>query len=187
MRRTRTSSLVAAVLVTVSLGLGACGGDDDKEGSAAPAPKAYNQTDVAFAADMTPHHKEGVELGKLAVEKGVNPQVKSLGRDIVEAQTREAETLMGFLGTFGDVEPAMSAAIEERGMAGMAKLEKVSGAAFDKLWLDVIGGHHASAIQMANIEKAGGRYPQAKQLAEAIISTQTRELTQFNKLSAGME
>lgn len=187
MRRTRRSSLIAATLVAVSVGLGACGSDDEKEGSAAPASKAFNQTDAAFAANMAPHHKEGIELGKLAVEKGVNPQVKSIGQDIVDAQSREEETLKGFLATFGDVEPAMAAPIEERGMAEMAELEQASGAAFDKLWLDVIGGHHASAIQMADIEKAGGRFPQAKQLAESIISTQTRELAQFNKLSEELE
>ncbi|MGI8595127.1 MAG: DUF305 domain-containing protein [Solirubrobacteraceae bacterium] len=171
--------LVLTLLMASTLGLSACGSNDDE--------KSYNQTDAAFAANMLPHHEGGVKLGEMAVKKGVDPKVKSLGQDIVAAQTRESETLQGFLRDFGGVSPVMPAPIEERDMMDMKKLAAASGQEFDLLWLEVISGHHSAAIQMAEIEKTGGKSPEAKKLATSIIDTQSSELTQFSALLKQME
>ena len=181
--------LLVAVAVMSSLALSACGDDDKKTSgnSSADAQRSYNQTDAAFAANMLPHHEGGVELGKLAVDKGVDPKVKSLGQDIVDAQTRETKTLEEFLTDFGGASPVMPEAIEARDMMGMEKLKAASGKEFDLLWLDVISGHHSAAIQMAEIEKTGGKSPEATKLATSIIETQSRELQQFNSLLKQME
>lgn len=178
MRHNLKMPCLAAVLLAVTVG--GCGGSSGAKRSG--ASRNFNQTDVAFAANMTPHHMSGVELGRLAVQKGVNPTVKRIGQDIVTAQTREVGTLRSFLRTFR-AQPAMSGPIDQRDRMDMAKLRKASGAEFDRMWLDVISGHHAAAIQMAELEKAGGRYPQTKQLADSIITTQSRELTNFNRLA----
>ncbi len=179
---------VVTLLTVSALGLSACGSNDDEKSSGgADADQSYNQTDEAFAANMLPHHEGGVKLGEMAVKKGVDPKVKSIGQDIVDAQTRESETLRRFLRDFGGVSPVMPAPIEERDMMDMKKLEEASGQGFDRLWLEVIGGHHAAAIQMAEIEKTGGKSPQAKKLATSIVDTQSSELTQFNVLLKKME
>lgn len=168
-------SLAAVLLCALVLAPLASGRD---HASGAPA---YNATDTAFTSLMTPHHTGGVELGRLAVRKGVDPQVRRLGRDIVVAQSRELRTLRRMLRVFG-AEPLMPEAIEERDMMGMRMLRAASGAEFDRLWLDVISGHHSAAIQMALIEVRGGRYPQATRLAREIVRTQSRELRRFTAL-----
>lgn len=170
--------MMTALLVLAAL-LGACGGGQN---TANGGGKEFNQTDVAFVQNMLPHHMGGVKLGELAVKKGVNPQVKSIGQDIVNAQTQEAKTLQAMLKTFGASEQSMPGPIDERDKRDMAKLEKASGQEFDRMWLEVISGHHSAAIQMAQIEVGGGAYPQTKELASSIVETQTKELTQFNKL-----
>lgn len=170
---------VMALMITIS----GCGGDD--EGSAAAQPD-FNQTDAAFAAAMRPHHKSGVELGMLAAEKGVNPQIKQLGQDIVDEQSRESKTLEGFVRDF-DAAPIMSKPIEARDMMDMKALRRASGERFDRLWLDVISAHHAAAIQMAQIEAAGSKSRQATKLAASIVRSQSAQLTQFNELIAQVD
>lgn len=169
-------SLLLVAVAGLAIIVTGCGGGEDES----------NQTDAAFAASMLPHHEEGVELGKLAAEKGTNPQVVQLGEGIVEEQGREAKTLEGFTREF-EAEPIMSEPIDQRGMAGMEALMQASGEEFDRLWLDVISSHHAAAIQMAQIESPGGKSPEAKKLADSIIRSQSEELTQFNELIAQME
>lgn len=181
MRRTLKLSGIAVLLLALAVAVGACGSSSG--GSSSGSAKTFNQTDAAFAANMTPHHMSGVALGRMAVQKGVNPTVKSIGQNIVDAQTREVGTLRGFLKTFG-AKAAMTPPIDERDTMDMAKLRAATGAEFDRMWLDVISGHHSAAIQMAQIEKAGGRYPKATQLASSIIKTQSGELTKFNQLAA---
>jgi uncharacterized protein (DUF305 family) len=180
MLRTSKSRLLPAV-AALALAVSACGGDDGK--SAATGDRAYNQADAAFVASMIHHHEGGVELGKLAVEKGVDPQVKQLGDGIVEEQAREIKTIERLIRET-KAPTIMPAAIAQRDKADMMALKAASGAMFDKLWLDVISAHHSAAIQMAEIEKRGGKLPEAKQLSESIIQSQSEELTRFNALVA---
>lgn len=169
--------LALALAATVAAGYGA-------KGLPAPkgAAKVFNATDADFAAGMTPHHASGVELGRLAAERGVQPRIRELGREIIEAQTRELGILRRLLKSFA-AEPAVVEPIEERDMIDMERLRQAPGEHFDRMWLDVISGHHAAAIQMAMIEESGGRNPETLELARAIIRTQSQELGEFNALT----
>ena len=184
MLRTSKSRLLPAV-AALTLAVSGCGGDDDKN-AATDAKGAYNQTDAAFVASMIHHHEGGVELGKLAAEKGVDPRVKQLGEGIVEEQAKEIKTLERLLRET-KAPNIMPAAIAERDKADMMALDAASGAMFDELWLDVISAHHSAAIQMAEIEKRAGKLPEAKQLSESITKSQSAELTRFNALLAKMK
>ncbi len=177
--------LVTATVLAVAVALAACG--SKKASAGGSVGKGYNQTDVAFVANMAPHHMAGVDLGRLAASKGVNAKVKSIGQAIDTTQSSELRKLNGFLKTFGDAQPQMLPPVDERGMMDTEKLAAASGPNFDRKWLDVISAHHGAAIQMAQIEVAGGQYGPAKSLAQSIISTQSRELSEFNQLSKQLE
>ncbi len=183
MLRTSKSRLLPAV-AALTVAVSGCGGDDDQ--TAAGAERAYNQADAAFVASMVHHHEGGIELGKLAVEKGVDPQVKQLGEGIVEEQAKEIKTLERLIRET-KAPTIMPAAIAQRDKADMMALKAASGAMFDTLWLDVISAHHSAAIQMAEIEKRAGKLPEAKQLSESITQSQSEELTRFNALLAQMK
>lgn len=178
----RKSLLLPAMLMAFAFVLSACGSSDGQSSDGTEAQGGYNKTDAAFAANMLPHHEGGVKLGQLAVDKGIDPQVKSIDQDIVDAQTAEIETLKRILQDSGGGSPVMPGPIEQRDMADMAKLQAASGQEFDRLSLEVISGHHSAAIQMAEIEKVGGKSSDAKELATSIVETQSSELTKFNTL-----
>lgn len=181
--------LLVLVALPFAVLVAGCGDSNDQASAAKPtaaAAKSFNGTDARFAGLMTPHHTGGVELGKLAVLKGKDPAVRRLGQGIVDEQSRELKQLKLFLRDFRAT-ASMPRPIEARDMMDMEELRKAKGAAFDRMWLQVIGGHHAAAIQMALMERSGGKDRRAVRLASSIIASQSTELTQFNRLLRSMQ
>lgn len=186
----RTLRLASATGV-LALGLTACGGSSDSpvQSSVSASPSAATSdalrtaTDVAFVANMLPHHKGGIELGKLAETKGMDARVKKLGTAIAAKQTEELAVLQGLAQRLGS-SPVMPPEVEARDKRDMAKLQALNGAAFDAAWLEVISGHHSAAIQMADIEQSAGQDTQTTALAADIVTTQRRELGEFNAIIA---
>ena len=177
--RSRILMLMSALLIG-STALAACGGDD---GGSEPAASgvAGNGIDRAFVADMIPHHESAVEMAKLAQERGESGFVKGLAKDIIDAQNAEISTMRSVDEQLKDVKVGdLGVADHMKGMdADMAMLEKADP--FDKAFIDMMVPHHKGAIEMAKVELDKGENPELKQLAEAIIEAQQREIDQMNE------
>lgn len=70
--------------------------------------------------------------------------------------------------------------------ADMKRLESSTGTAFDRLWLELMIQHHEGAVRMAKDELADGKNPDAKALAQAIITSQQAEISKMNALLAAL-
>ncbi len=164
-----------------------------------PATGAHNDADVAFASDMIPHHLSAIQMAQLAPTRASNPTVKALATAISAAQDPEVTTMAGWLVGWGQPVPGASAGHDmsamgstdepmDAPMAGMMSpgemtaLENATGAAFDRMWTQMMTTHHQGAVTMAKTELADGTNPQAKALAQQIITSQTAEITQMQKL-----
>ncbi|MGW2565313.1 DUF305 domain-containing protein [Streptomyces sp. NPDC001537] len=208
MRNTRTSmarrSALVAATVTAGLVLAACGGSSDSgngghdshsAGSSSSSPSssaaAHNAQDVSFAQGMIPHHQQALEMAKLAAGRASSAKVKDLAARIEKAQDPEIRTMSGWLRSWGQSVPSAMPGMDHSahsGMAGMMdtkdmdKLSKASGTEFDTMFLTMMIEHHKGAVQMAGTEKSKGAYAPATTMADAIITGQTAEITEMNKL-----
>ncbi|MFG2546529.1 DUF305 domain-containing protein [Streptomyces sp. NPDC048594] len=212
-RSTRTTR-IAPVVATAAAAfvLAACGGDgggghEGSQGSAsAPATdpagpagneageQAHNAQDVAFAQGMIPHHRQALEMARLAADRSATPEVADLAARVEKAQDPEITTMTGWLRTWGEEVPESTGSgsgmdhSAHSGMPGMmdgqdmAELEKASGRAFDTKFLTMMVEHHEGAVEMAGTEKAKGRYTPAKALADDIVTAQQAEITEMNRL-----
>lgn len=146
-----------------------------------------NDTDIAFAQAMIPHHQQAVEMAQLADERAGSDEVRDLAADIETAQGPEIETMTGWLEDW-DAEvpdPSMEGMDDMAGMmsAGdMSALEGTSGTEFDQMWLTMMIEHHEGAIEMADTEQADGENDDAVELAETIEQTQAAEIEQMEQL-----
>lgn len=180
----RTTPIFATLVAVLSLvGLSACGGSDT------PA-QAFNDTDVSFAQDMIPHHRQATEMAKLAADRTENPQVLDLADKIIVAQQPEIDTMSGWLKSWkkevpGDDESSSMPGMNhgDSGMPGMmtddqmTSIKASSGVAFDRMFLTMMISHHEGAIEMAAKEEAGGRYDDAVELARKIQVDQAAEIS----------
>lgn len=199
----RTATMVAAGAAAVVLA--ACGSSDDSSAghgghsTASPSASApssvpaaqgqHNAADVAFATGMIPHHRQAVEMAALAPSRAESPEVKKLAEEIKKAQDPEIKTLSGWLTSWGEPVPAEGAMDHSsHGMAGMMtpeemdKLKNASGKAFDTAFMEMMIKHHEGAVDMARTEQAQGAFPEVKTMAQVIVTSQSAEIAQMNKL-----
>lgn len=187
---------LSLILVLAALGLtAACGSGNDGGGSASPsASDDHNAADISFAQGMIPHHEQAVEMADMALEKADSAEVKDLATRIKAAQAPEIKQMKGWLEDW-------DASIEAKGTSGgmaehgggakgdgmmdageMKKLDAASGAEFDEMFLTSMLAHHKGAVAMAKVELAEGKFPDAKELAQNIVSTQEEEITEIESL-----
>lgn len=165
--------------------------------SSAQSAAEHNPADVTFATGMIPHHGQAIAMADMAVRQASNSQVERLAAEIKAAQGPEITTLSGWLKVWGAPVPStsMSAGHDMGGHGGMTgmmsaaemqQLEAASGAAFDKLWLEMMTKHHQGAIEMAKTELASGQNQSAKALAQSISTSQAKEIATMQALLSSL-
>jgi uncharacterized protein (DUF305 family) len=186
------------VVPLAALTLTACGSGDKNQAmnghsmaghsmgaGSAPATAGHNAEDVMFAQMMIPHHQQAVVMAKQAATKASSPQVKQLASQIEQAQGPEIQKMTGWLTTWGASQPSGSSMQMGDGMMSaqdMANLDKLSGKSFDQAFLQMMIKHHQGAITMAKTEQAQGSSADAKALADSIVTSQSAEITEMQKL-----
>ncbi|MFD4558025.1 DUF305 domain-containing protein [Streptomyces sp. NPDC058469] len=199
-RRFVRRTVLAVTASVAALTLAACGNDGGGKASSgtatATATGGHNAADVSFSKEMIQHHRQAVEMAGLAAGHASSAQVKSLATKIKGAQAPEIKTMSGWLTSWGEQVPQDMSGMDSGmghdmsssatpGMmsdADMGKLEKASGADFDTMFLTMMVEHHEGAIDMAKTEKADGSYTPATTLAADVITAQSAEIKQMNKM-----
>jgi uncharacterized protein (DUF305 family) len=170
-------------------------GSTGSESSAAATQGTNNDADITFAQGMIPHHRQAVEMAELAASRSENPEVLDLATRIGAAQGPEIETMTGWLEAWGADVPAEGGmgGMDHGGTGGMSGmmtseqmqgLEEANGAAFDRMFLEMMVEHHRGAVEMAQVELDEGADPAALELAQTIIVTQQAEITEMETLLA---
>ena len=202
--KSRVVLSLAAVVVGVSLLLGACSSDHDgmnmgsskntsADAPAIPSDADFNAADVAFAQEMIPHHAQAIQMADIALERTQSAEIRQLATAIKGAQDPEIEQMSSWLTDWSQPVPDLNAGMTMGGMgdmtsgtmmteAEMTDLENASGAGFDQMFLEMMIAHHEGAIDMAEQELADGKYQPTKDLAQQIIDAQTAEIAQMNTL-----
>lgn len=138
-----------------------------------------NNIDQHFIVQMIPHHEGAIEMAKIALERSKRPEILSLARGIIEAQEKEnADMRAWYKAWFGATPPSGGMGhMRMGGMEGDAeRLRLVSDAEFDREFISQMIPHHEMAIMMANMLQATTERAEMKQLADNIITSQSREI-----------
>jgi uncharacterized protein (DUF305 family) len=158
-----------------------------------------HQVDRHFIEMMIPHHQGAVEMADLALQKAQRPEIKKLATAIKADQTKEIEQMKAWYkqwyGTEVPATPKAGMAGHHRrgqGMPGMSMhtgmmgmdtdLETLKNASdFDLEFVRQMIPHHKSAVMMARMVANSATHPEIRNLAEAIIKSQTAEIEQMQQ------
>ena len=153
--------------------------------------EAHNDADTMFAQMMIVHHEGAIEMADLAIEQAATEEVRTLAEGISVAQGPEIEEMTAWLQAWGeDTAPMDDGGMDHGGMdmegmnqgEAMTELEALSGAEFDRRFLELMIAHHEGAVTMAETELDQGENPQALDLAQRIIDDQTTEIALMEEM-----
>jgi putative membrane protein len=100
--------------------------------------------DRAFIERAASSNLAEVQLGRLAVEKGTSPTVKALGQRMIDDHTKANDALKAVAVKISVPLPTET---DTRSKATYDKLSKLSGASFDKAYVDAVAKGHDEDVQ----------------------------------------
>ena len=180
--------LIASLALTgCTINIGGTGGMNGGMMENNETTSAFSGTDIMFAQMMIPHHQQAVDMSTLAETHTTNPEILALAKQIKDAQAPEIKQMTAWIESTG----AGMDMGHDMGMGGMLTEEQMTalgnaqGAAFDKLYLEGMIGHHEGALQMAKmIENSSNS--EAKTLGANIVKSQSAEIEKMKQMLAGM-
>jgi putative membrane protein len=126
-------------------------------GAGAGAPSSeLAATDKSFMHDAALGNLEAEELGRLAAEKASNPDVKSFGQKMADDHKQANDALKQVASSLQFEPPSKPSS---RAKSEKARLEKLSGADFDREFLDVVVKQHQKDVSLFERESRRGAAP----------------------------
>lgn len=156
-----------------------------------PADANY---DLRFIDGMRLHHRGAIVMAEEAQQKSQRPEIKQLARQIIEAQSREENELLGewrrawypkagseFVTYGGEGKSVVPMSEEQRQSMTMLEDLGPADAEFDLRFMNAMIAHHEGAVVMAQDALSKSKRPEVKQLAQEIISSQQAEIAQMKQ------
>jgi uncharacterized protein (DUF305 family) len=196
MKLRRLAAPMIAIALTATFA--ACGSDDSAttdsvaatDGSSA-GEVTLNTADIEFAQGMIAHHEQAIEMAEIALDPatGASAEVVDLATRIQAAQDPEVELMTGWLTAAGEsVAMDTSDGHDMSSMDGMMTADQMdemaamTGADFDRTWLEMMIAHHEGAISQSETVKTDGSNADVLLLADQIITAQQAEITEMQAL-----
>ena len=195
----RGRGLRAALLAVIAVALVVLGGALAVGlGIGREATPTAGSVDAGFSRDMAVHHRQGVEMANLALDRSSDPEIRQIAFDISSTQTNQAGQMEGWLALWGLPRSGgehmawmggghsghdMSAMDDGALMPGMATeaeladLRSLTGTEFDVAFLRLMVRHHQGGYDMAQYAAENAAEPAVRTLARSIAETQTAEVT----------
>ncbi|TCD12142.1 DUF4142 domain-containing protein [Pedobacter frigidisoli] len=145
---------------------------------------AVDEADAKFATQAAVGGMAEVELGKMALEKGTNQQVKDFASMMVKDHGMANTELMDISAKKNITLPST---VDEEHKKIMDDLSKKTGADFDKAYVDAMVSGHKATLKLMEDESKNGADADLKAFATKTSPTVQGHLVMINKISDSMK
>jgi putative membrane protein len=145
-------------------------------------PAMGDDFDFMTAADLAGLAE--IELGKLAQTKAQNAEVKKFAAMMVTDHTKAGDELKA-IGKKKDFKPATE--MDSSHKATMEKLKGLSGADFDKAYVDAMVDDHEDAVDLFEGQAKDGKDAELKAFAAKTLPTIQGHLKMINDIKAKLK
>jgi len=139
--------------------------------------------DTKFMKEAAMGGMEEVELGKLAAQKATDADVKSFGQKMVDDHSKANDQLQQLATQKGVTLPTGGSTQQKN---DMARLGKLSGAAFDKAYVSLMVKDHKKDVAEFKKESKSAKDADLKSWAGTTLPTLQDHLKMIEDISAKM-
>lgn len=137
-------------------------------GTQSTAASGLSAADQAFAKEAAIGGMAEVDLGKLAASKATNPDVKQFGQRMVDDHGKASEELKSWASQKNVTLPTD---LDAKHKSEHARLEKLSGDAFDKQYMTLMVSDHNKDVAAFQRESKTGKDADLKAWAAKTLPT----------------
>jgi putative membrane protein len=152
-------------------------------GPATAAPHQPNASDRTFVQAAAVGGRSEVEAGKVAEQKGQAETVKQFGRRMVQDHGKANDRLAALAKADNLTLPA---ALDDEHRAMQDELGKLSGADFDRAYIQAQIADHQKAVQLLEWEIGAGQDAQLKSFASEVLPTFFQHLEMAQAIATEM-
>ena len=132
---------------------------------------------------MMLHQARTISMAQMARNQVISPQVKDLAARIEAEQSPQTQQMSALLTQWGIPAPATTGGTGAIGATGNGQMPRtVSGAAFDRMFLQTMTVHDQRTVDMSQTELAQGTNPATRTLAQQIISIHQAQISEMQAL-----
>lgn len=169
-----------------STGTGAAGMTSQSSGASGAAgatgSSSLSKADSKAITDMAMVNMAEVEMGKLAQSKSQNPEVKTFAQQMIDDHSKALQEVQTVAQSKGVTLPTE---LDAKHKAMSAKLEKLSGDAFDREYMKVGGlASHKEAHALLQKNQKAAKDPEVKALATKMLPTVEQHLKAAQQMPA---
>lgn len=135
--------------------------------------------DAQFLDKMTQHHREGIEMAKIANNKASSQQVKDMSQKMMIDQQKEIEQMQQWRKEYFSKVPK-STQMPER--MDMSALKTATADEFDKIYLSLMSKHHKSGIDMFEEAQDKASNKQIQEFAKKGAQKQSQEVKEMEHI-----
>ena len=135
--------------------------------------------DAQFLDKMTEHHRQGVEMAKLAKDKAENAELKKMSDKMIKDQNKEISQMEKWRKSDFAKEPQ---ATDMPPAMDMEPLKTASGASFDHQFIEMMSKHHEDGIKMAKDAESKASTGKVRSFAKNVAKNQSMEKEKMSKL-----
>lgn len=157
---------------------------DSSTNAAATGGIAVDEADAKFTTQAAVGGMAEVELGKLALEKSSNPQVKEFATMMVKDHGMANTELMAIAKQKNITLPST---VDDEHKKKMDDLSKKSGADFDKAYVDAMVSGHKSTLKLMEDELRDAKDADLKAFATKTAPIVQSHLVMINKINDSMK
>jgi len=143
--------------------------------------------DIQFLDTMSQHHRDGVKMMQMAVDKAQSQDVKDMAQRMMDDQEKEIDQMKSMR---DEIKPDAPNAVNMK-MPGMmkmdmSKLQSASGMAFDRQFLMMMTKHHEGAVKMSDAALKQAQNADVKAMAQKMHDKQKSEIADMQAMLKDM-
>ena len=204
-RRTLAGAFAAAALAALTVAPAAAQDHSGHTGQQQAGHTGHGQTagmpyDLHYIDMTIMHHEQGVEMARLAQQRGADARVKAFAKKTADDQQRDIAVLRGHRQHWYSDRPLMDHAQMMAHMqsmpghqnmqmdheADLRKMQAAEGRAFDRLFLDTMTHHHKMAVDMSKEATTKAEHAEIREFARKTVAKQQGEIAEMNRINAAL-